>query len=292
MIKSMTGFGRFTARHEGRKIVIEIRSLNSKQMDINARIPALYKEKEIEIRKMIKERLDRGKAEIGIYIENETEDEGVSFNRELVALHYRQAREIADALGVTVDGSDLFLAITRLPDALREKSEELSAAEWECLKGGVEAALDELNRFREQEGNTLLKDLLYRLSLIEEFASAIPRFEEHRVKMVKQRLLEKMREWIDMKTIDRNRLEQELIYYLEKIDITEEKTRLAQHCRYFVETTRDEEAPGRKLGFIAQEIGREINTIGSKANDVDIQKLVVQMKDELEKIKEQTLNLL
>ncbi|MDR2131436.1 MAG: YicC family protein [Odoribacteraceae bacterium] len=292
MIKSMTGFGKITVQHEEKKVVIEVKSLNSKQLDLTTRLPGLYKEKEIEIRGIIKDRLERGKIDLAIYFDNAIEAREMALNHTVIAHYYRQALEVAATLDVQPDKSEILQTIMRLPDALQVKSEEFSEEEWQCLREGIEAALEELNHFREQEGEALMKDILHRISLIETFAAEVPRFEERRVEVIKQRLLEKMKEWGEVKNIDENRLEQELVYYLEKLDITEEKTRLAQHCRYFIETARGEAAPGRKLGFIAQEIGREINTMGAKANDHDIQKLVVNMKDELEKIKEQTLNLL
>ena len=292
MIKSMTGFGRTVVQHGEKRVVVEVKSLNGKQLDITTRLPVLYKEKEIEIRGIIKERLERGKVDFSIYLDNANETRNVTLDNVVIAEYYRQTLDVARALGVTPDENGLLQAIIRLPDVLQVKSEELSAGEWLSIKDGIEETLDELDRFREREGEALLDDILHRVALIEELAITVPRFEERRVKMIKQRLIEKMKEWGEVKQVDENRLEQELVYYLEKLDITEEKTRLAQHCHYFTETARDEKAPGRKLAFIAQEIGREINTMGAKANDIEIQKLVVQMKDELEKIKEQTLNLL
>lgn len=292
MIKSMTGFGRTVVQHGEKRVVVEVKSLNGKQLDITTRLPVLYKEKEIEIRGIIKERLERGKVDFSIYLDNANETRDVTLDNVVIAEYYRQTLDVARALGVTPDENGLLQAIIRLPDVLQVKSEELSAGEWLSIKDGIEETLDELDRFRKREGEALLDDILHRVALIEELAITVPRFEERRVKTIKQRLIEKMKEWGEVKQVDENRLEQELVYYLEKLDITEEKTRLAQHCHYFTETARDEKAPGRKLAFIAQEIGREINTMGAKANDIEIQKLVVQMKDELEKIKEQTLNLL
>jgi uncharacterized protein (TIGR00255 family) len=292
MIRSMTGFGKTTVASGDRKIVIEVKSLNAKQLDVTTRLPGLYKEKEIEIRGLVKSYLDRGKVELSVYFDNAGPDREVTVNREVIVDYFRQVMEVAGALGVEPDGGALLQTIVRLPEALQVKVEELDEEEWLCLKGGIEAALEELNRFREREGEALMEDILHRVALIEGLAAGVPRFEGQRVAAIKQRLLEKMKEWGEVKNVDENRLEQELVYYLEKLDITEEKIRLAQHCHYFIETARQEEAPGRKLGFIAQEIGREINTMGSKANDHDIQKLVVRMKDELEKIKEQVLNLL
>jgi uncharacterized protein (TIGR00255 family) len=195
-------------------------------------------------------------------------------------------------LGISLDQGELLQTIMRFPDTLQIKAEEFNEQEWFALKSGIEQALESLNQFRVQEGKVLIADILHRIELIQHLAAEVPQFETQRIVIIRQRLQEKLKEWSEIKNVDENRLEQELIYYLEKLDITEEKVRLANHCKYFIETAEQEEAPGRKLGFIAQEIGREINTMGSKANDHDIQKLVVRMKDELEKIKEQSLNVL
>lgn len=288
----MTGFGKTTVEFRNKKIIIEIKSLNSKQLDLNLRIPNLYKEKEMEIRGLVKERLDRGKVDMVIYFDNAESEKDVVINRSVVTQYFNQMLEISEQLGVDTDKSALLQTVMRFPDTLQVKAEELDEEEWNALHVGVENALEEMNRFRLQEGAALIKDITHRIALIQELSAQVPAFEKRRVEVIRQKLQEKINEWTDVKNIDQNRLEQEIIYYLEKLDITEEKVRLANHCKYFLETVEKEEAPGRKIGFIAQEIGREINTMGSKANDHDIQKLVVKMKDELEKIKEQSLNVL
>ncbi len=288
----MTGFGKTTVESGNKKIVIEIKSLNSKQLDLNLRMPNLYKEKEMEIRSMVKEQLDRGKVDMNIYFDSSESDKDVSINQSVVMQYFNQMMEISKQLGLEPEGNELLQTVMRFPDTLQVKSEELSEQEWLQLKTGIEKALEEINNFRKQEGKALIKDISCRIELIQQLAAQVPQFEVKRVEVIRQKLQEKINEWTDVKNIDQNRLEQEIIYYLEKLDITEEKVRLANHCKYFLETVEKEDAPGRKIGFIAQEIGREINTMGSKANDHDIQKLVVRMKDELEKIKEQSLNVL
>ncbi|MDR1273752.1 MAG: YicC family protein [Odoribacteraceae bacterium] len=289
MIKSMTGFGKATVATGDKKMVIEIKSLNSKTLDASLRLPPSYKEKELEIRALVKQRLERGKIDLSIH--DDAGERDVALNQPLLAAYFRQLLDVAAALDVAPDKGELLQAALRFPDVMQARAAEAGDEEWQALRRGLDEALDCLDDFRRREGEALVEDILRRVALIESLAAEVPRFEGQRVEVVRQRLRDKLEEW-SAAGVDENRLEQELIYYIEKFDITEEKTRLAQHCRYFVDTARDEEAPGRKLGFIAQEIGREINTLGSKANDHDIQKLVVRMKDELEKIKEQTLNLL
>lgn len=288
----MTGFGKMTIETGNKKIVIEVKSLNSKQLDINLRIPNLYKEKEMEIRNLIKNWLERGKIDVCIYFDNSETEKAVSINSLVVEQYFKQMLEVANTLGVEINNNELLQTIMRFPDTLKQPSEELDEAEWLQLKAGTEKALEMTDLFRKREGEVLIKDILHRIDLIKAYAAEVPQYEGKRIEGVRQRLQEKMKEWQEIQNIDQNRMEQEIIYYLEKLDITEEKVRLANHCQYFIETVEKEEAPGRKLGFIAQEIGREINTMGSKANDHDIQKLVVHMKDELEKIKEQSLNIL
>jgi len=292
MIKSMTGFGKATVESGDRKIIVEVKSLNSKQVDISLRMPNLYKEKEMEIRNIIKNFLERGKIDMTIYFDNADTDKDVSVNQSVVEQYFKQMLDVASSLGVETNNNEILQTVMRFPETLKQKTEELDEGEWERLKTGIEKALEQIDQFRIQEGRVLIKDILHRIDLIQEFASEVPQYEGRRIEGVRQRLLEKMKEWNEIQNIDQNRLEQEIIYYLEKLDITEEKVRLTNHCKYFIETAEKDEAPGRKLGFIAQEIGREINTMGSKANDHDIQKLVVRMKDELEKIKEQSFNIL
>lgn len=288
----MTGFGKTTVECGGKKIVIEIKSLNSKQLDLNLRMPNLYREKEMEIRNMVKEHLDRGKVDMSIYFDNSESDKNVAINKSVVVQYFNQMLEVAETLNISPDRGELLQVVMRFPDTLQVKSEELNESEWNVLRSGIIQALGEIGKFRIQEGKALVKDITHRINLICELAAQVPQFEGRRVEAIRQKLQEKINEWTEVRNIDQNRMEQEIIYYLEKLDITEEKVRLANHCKYFLETIENEEAPGRKIGFIAQEIGREINTMGSKANEHEIQKLVVRMKDELEKIKEQSLNVL
>lgn len=288
----MTGFGKATVETGNKKVVIEIKSLNSKQLDLNMRMPNLYREKEIEIRSMVKEALDRGKVDMNIYFDNADMSKDVAINQSVVMQYFQQLLDISAQLGVEPDKNGLLQTLMRFPETLQVKAEELDEEEWLRLKAGIERTLEEINKFRAQEGKALMRDITHRIELIQQLAAQVPQFEGKRVEVIRQRLQERLNEWAEIKNVDQNRMEQEIIYYLEKLDITEEKVRLANHCKYFLETIEKEEAPGRKIGFIAQEIGREINTMGSKANDVDIQKLVVRMKDELEKIKEQGLNVL
>ncbi len=292
MIKSMTGFGKASVACGNKKIVVEIKSLNSKQLDVNLRLPGIYREKEMEIRNRLKAVLERGKVEMSVYMDQSVSDKEVCVNRPVVELYFHQMLETAAALSAEVDRGELLRTVMRFPETLKQPNEELNEAEWALLQGGMEQALEEVERFRIQEGAILKNELVHRIGLIGALAAEVPFYETKRVESIRQRLADKLKEWNEVKNIDQNRLEQEIIYYLEKLDITEEKVRLDNHCNYFLATLNEEEAPGRKLGFIAQEIGREINTMGSKANDHDIQKLVVRMKDELEKIKEQSLNIL
>lgn len=292
MIKSMTGFGKATVDYGTKKVIVEVKSLNSKQLDINLRTPSLYKEKDIEIRNMIKNVLERGKVDMYIYFDNAEDEKDVAVNQSVVKQYYNQMLEVSSSLGIEIDKGELLQTVMRFPDTMQVKMDELDEEAWNALKSAIEKALADVDQFRIQEGKVLIADILKRIDMIKSLSAEVPQFEKQRVVTIKQRLQDKMKEWCEIKNIDENRLEQEIIYYLEKLDITEEKVRLANHCKYFIETVEQEEAPGRKLGFIAQEIGREINTMGSKANDHDIQKLVVRMKDELEKIKEQSLNVL
>ena len=288
----MTGFGKTTVETGNKKMVVEIKSLNAKQFDMGLRLPGLFKDKEMEIRSMVKERLDRGKIDMAIYYDSTFDGEkNVSVNDAVVVKYFNQMLEVSGQLGFEPDKNELLQTVMRFPDSLQVKTEQLQEDEWMILRGGIEKALDEIDGFRIQEGKALIKDILHRIDLIQQYAGQVPQYESRRIETVRQKLQEKLNEWTAVKA-DQNRLEQELIYYLEKLDITEEKVRLANHCKYFIETVEKEVAAGRKLGFIAQEIGREINTMGSKSNDLDIQKLVVMMKDELEKIKEQSLNVL
>jgi uncharacterized protein YicC (UPF0701 family) len=270
MIKSMTGYGKAIAEIPQKKITVEIKSLNSKQLDISIKLPWLYKEKELEIRTLLSQKLERGKIDVTIYSDN-LEDEPVpEINKSTVKKYYDQLRIIADEL--KIDFNDHILTtLMRLPDTLNTRKQELSIEEWQLVKNNIIEAIDMLDLYRLEEGNALKKD---------------------RISRIREKLTSMLEENMSSENIDRNRFEQELIFYLEKFDINEEKVRLTKHCEYFVETLDSPSPNGKILGFIAQEIGREINTIGSKANDAAIQKLVVMMKDDLEKIKEQILNIL
>lgn len=287
----MTGYGKAIVETQQKKITIEIKSLNSKQLDINTRLPWLYKEKEIEIRNMISQGLERGKIELTIVFDNLDEEFIPVINKTIVKNYYIQLKEIAGELKVKT-GDNILSTIMRLPDTMKSERPELSADEWQVAKSQLAEALSMLDLYRIEEGKALEQDVKNSLSRIMGSLENIEIFEEGRISKVKERLTMLLDENVKSENIDRNRFEQELIFFLEKYDINEEKVRLRKHCEYFVDTMASPSPNGKVLGFIAQEMGREINTIGSKANDASIQKLVVMMKDDLEKIKEQTLNVL
>jgi uncharacterized protein (TIGR00255 family) len=291
MIKSMTGYGKAIAETPQKKITIEVKSLNSKQLDLNARLPWLYKEKELEIRNLLSQKLERGKIDITINFDNLEEEFIPVINKSTFRNYYNQLTELAGEMGLTMD-NQVISTIMRLPETLKSDKPELSEDEWKVVKENILEAISMLNLYRVEEGNALSKDLKSSLSRILRSLENIESFEEDRIKRVREKLLSLLDENVKSENIDKNRFEQELIFYLEKFDINEEKVRLRKHCEYFLETLSTDGSNGKVLGFIAQEIGREINTIGSKANDASIQKLVVMMKDDLEKIKEQTLNVL
>jgi uncharacterized protein (TIGR00255 family) len=294
MIKSMTGYGKAESETDGRKITVEVRSLNSKQLDLSVRIPALYRPAEYEIRADAAKKLQRGKVDIYISYESVEGANVGSINKAAFGNYCNQLQNLmaANKLEWQSGLMDAILvpAILRLPEVVQNDSVEIPEDELATVRRTASAAMDNLEKFREQEGAVLLADLLARVDTIERLKEALTPYEAPRVELVRNRIREHIASL--QIPVDTNRLEQEMIFYVEKFDITEEKVRLQNHCDYFREVARTEENPGRKLGFIAQEIGREINTTGSKANDVNIQKIVVQMKDELEKIKEQLLNLL
>ena len=289
MIKSMTGFGKSVTALNNKKITVEIRSLNSKQLDLSLKLPGKYRTLEYEIRTIASKEIVRGKAEIAISVETTAVESTTSINKELFAAYYRQIVEAQEAVGITTC-PNLTEVIMRMPDVVSQEAATISEEEHSAIINGVHSALEEFNSFRQQEGAALIADLLSRVDLIEGYKSAVVPFEESRIETIRTRINENLAK-LNVEP-DTNRLEQEIIYYLEKLDITEEKVRLKNHCDYFRNTAGEEEQVGRKLGFIAQEMGREINTMGSKANNADIQILVVKMKDELEKIKEQVLNIL
>ena len=290
----MTGYGKAEAVLDHKKITVEIRSLNSKQLDLTVKVPAVYRQSEYEIRNRIGKRLQRGKIDAYVSYEITGDSVPVNIDRKTFTAYFGQIREIAAENGIDWNGSALDAAVVppvlRLPEVIQNDQQTVSEAETQALKRCVEEAVDHMEQFRIQEGAILIADLLRRIDRIEQLKEEIVPFEKARAETIKTRI----RENIESLGIpfDANRLEQEMIYYIEKLDITEEKVRLQNHCKYFREVARGEEAPGRKLGFIAQELGREINTLGSKANEATIQKKVVEMKDELEKIKEQVLNIL
>jgi uncharacterized protein (TIGR00255 family) len=291
MLKSMTGFGKAVCELKDKVITIEIKSLNSKQLDIFTRIPAIYREKDLDIRNLLSNKLKRGKIEFNLIIEITDAKNAGKINAPVVKEYYKQLKEIGNELKIDYNDSILGL-IMRLPESLKIDKEELDDSEWKKVTDAIQTSLTSLNEFRNQEGAALKKDLLHRINKIEETIPKIKEFEADRIKSIREKLESSLNEYSEIEKVDTNRLEQELIYYLEKLDITEEKVRLRNHCTYFKEVIESSEPVGKKLGFIGQEIGREVNTIGSKANNHDIQKLVVEMKDELEKIKEQVLNVL
>lgn len=290
MLKSMTGYGKSELEINNKKIIIEIKSLNSKQLDINLKLSNSFREKELEIRKILK-KLERGKVEFYINIESLESELSVSINKPSFLAYYNQIKEIGNELDIKT--SELTINnILKLPDVLQNKKNVLDENEWENLKTQIDLAILNLNKFREQEGSALEKDIELRINKILNLLSEVDAPEENRIEKIKERIKNNFNNFLTEKNIDENRFEQELIYYIEKIDITEEKTRLRNHCNYFLKNIKTTAPVGKKLGFISQEIGREINTLGSKANDSDLQKIVIKMKDELEKIKEQLLNIL
>ena len=291
MIRSMTGFGKTEFEVGNKKITLEIKSLNSKQLDINTRIPAMYREKDIEIRRLISEMLTRGKVDFALYLDNLGTESTSRINAAIVKDYYRQLKTIHKELGLEVNES-IMNSIMRLPETVKMVYDELDEAEWLEVRENLIKTLDDLNRFRDQEGLALKTDIVNNIQNILDLLSQVEPHETQRMENVKTKIMDSLNEMQQNGNIDKNRFEQELIYYMEKLDINEEKIRLANHCSYFTETMAENEPSGRKLGFIAQEIGREINTLGSKANESNLQRIVVQMKDNLEKIKEQVLNVL
>lgn len=291
MIKSMTGFGKHTIDLGDRRINIEIKSLNSKQFDANLRLPPLYREKEAEIRLMLSAGLERGKVECNINIDSNGETVNHQFNRALAKKYYEEIALLANELGLEVN-NELINTVVRMPDVLKAEQASLSKEEWVQISKAITGAIQELNEFRTREGAALAKDLNERVKLIEQLLKEVEPLEKERIDHVRARLQKSLEDSQLAATTDKNRYEQEIIYYLEKLDITEEKVRLKKHCQYFLEILQEKGSNGKKLGFVSQEMGREINTLGSKANHADIQKIVVLMKDELEKIKEQLFNIL
>ena len=291
MIQSMTGYGKAVVAYKDKKIHVEVKSLNSKQLDLNTRIAPLYREKEMEMRQMVAEALIRGKADMSVWIEKDTLVDATPINAALVENYYQQIQDIAQKTGIPVP-EDWFYTLLRMPDVLTKTDmEELEDAEWEAVKGAVQEALKNLVDFRIQEGAALQKKFSEKIDNIERLLGEIEPYEQSRVEKIRQRIIDGLQQ-IPSVDYDKNRLEQELIYYIEKLDISEEKQRLTNHLKYFRDTMAEPAGQGKKLGFIAQEMGREINTTGSKSNQAEMQNIVVKMKDELEQIKEQVLNAL
>ena len=291
MIQSMTGYGKAVVVYKGKKINVEIKSLNSKQLDLMTRIAPLYREKEMEIRQIVAEKLLRGKVEMSVWIEKDASAEATPVNTALMDNYYQQLKVFADEHGLT-GGMDWMQTLVRMPDVLtKTEVEELEEEEWAVARAGVEEAVQHLVDFRTQEGAALEKKFAEKIDNIERLLASIEPYEKSRVEKIRARILDGLKQ-IPEAEHDKNRLEQELIYYIEKLDISEEKQRLTNHLKYFRETMADKAGQGKKLGFIAQEMGREINTTGSKSNQAEMQNIVVMMKDELEQIKEQVLNAL
>jgi uncharacterized protein (TIGR00255 family) len=293
MIKSMTGYGKAECKLKDKTVSIELKSLNSRQLEIHSKLPGIYREKDLELRNIIASLLKRGKVELSIAVEYSDEKRASLINKDTVKSYYRQLKSINDDLDIK-QSEPLLQAIMRLPEVLAPVNEELGSKEWEALVKSFHDSVRELDGFRIQEGDMIAKDFAGRVTVIQDYLRQVSNYEERRIDNIRKRLRESLNELPGKENVDPARFEQELIYYIEKLDITEEKTRLTNHCKYFLKVMKDngDEPVGKKLGFITQEMGREINTIGSKANDFDIQKLVVNMKDEIEKIKEQLNNIL
>lgn len=282
----MTGFGKASVQLPSKKITVEVKSLNSKGLDLNARIPSVYREMELEVRNLVAQTLERGKIDFSIFIENTTEQTSTKVNVPIVRAYVAQLREVY----AQADETELIKMAVRMPDALKTEREEMDEEEWNDIRKVIDEALVNIQQFRTSEGVALEKEFLHRIANIMTMMNEAMALDGERIINVKRKLTSALDEL--KVTLDENRFEQELIFYLEKYDITEEKVRLENHLNYFIETLAGKEANGRKLGFITQEMGREINTMGSKSNHSGMQKIVVQMKDELEKIKEQVLNVL
>ncbi|MDH6533686.1 YicC family protein [Parabacteroides sp. 52] len=290
MIQSMTGFGKVTTELPSKKVTVEIKALNSKQLDLSTRMPSIYKEKDMEIRTLLLQTLERGKVEFTIYIEYIGKDTPTQINLTAVENYYNQIKEIAEKLQIAVP-ADWFQTLLRMPEAIKSEVAELDETEWDVILAAVKEAIRQLCDFRKQEGQMLFGLFEKKIANIHQLLTEVEVYEGERLEKIKARIMDNLEKVVE-KDYDKNRFEQEMIYYIEKLDINEEKSRLENHLNYFISTITQGNSQGKKLGFIAQEIGREINTLGSKSNHVEMQKIVVQMKDELEQIKEQVLNVL
>lgn len=292
MIQSMTGFGKSDTQFNEKKIHIEIKSLNSKNMDLSMRIAPLYREKELELRTMIISQLERGKVDFSLWAEKETTAQASTINAEAIASYRQQMEQVCQQTGLEMPTANFWELVIKLPEVITTSAvDELCEEEWNIVRQATQEAIDHLIQFRQQEGEALSHKFTQNLNNIEQLMQRIEPFEKQRVEKIRQRLEERLAELKGV-DYDRARLEQELIYYIEKLDISEEKQRLTNHINYFRETMREGKGQGKKLGFIAQEMGREINTTGSKSNQAEMQNIVVMMKDELEQIKEQVLNVM
>lgn len=291
MIQSMTGFGKVTAELPTKKVTVEIKALNSKQLDLSTRIPSIYKEKEMQIRSRLLQTLERGKVDFAIYIEYIGKEASSQINQEAVMSYFAQLKELSDKLGISAPSSwDELQLVLRMPDVIKTDPVEVDEDEWNVVKQAIDEAIQHLCDFRIQEGAMLQKLFTQKVSNIAALLNDVESYEKERIEKIKGRILDNLEKLaVDY---DKNRFEQEMIYYIEKLDVNEEKNRLDNHLKYFLETMETGHGQGKKLGFIAQEMGREINTLGSKSNHADMQKIVVRMKDELEQIKEQVLNVL
>jgi len=287
----MTGYGKAECELALKKITVEVRSLNSKVLDVNTRIPGVYREKELEIRRELSDRLIRGKIDFSIFSESLGVESNSAINSSMVKSYFSQLSEISKELQIPV-GEVTLQIIMQLPEVVKTTRDELDENEWKTVVAAIREALDAMDTFRIQEGLSLYNDIIFNINTITTLLEQVAPYELERSAKVKERILEGLKELSSPEGVDHNRLEQEMIFYLEKLDINEEKVRLGNHCTYFLETLELEEPIGKKLGFIAQEIGREINTLGSKANHTEMQKLVIGMKDALERVKEQLLNAL
>jgi uncharacterized protein (TIGR00255 family) len=289
MLKSMTGFGKATKEFENKTVSVEIRSLNSKNIDLSLRLSSIYRDKEHELKSEISKLLERGKIDLSIYVESKQVETPVQINSDLAKSYYNQLKQLAAELNEPT--TNLMSHVLKMPDVLKAERKEPNENDWKDIQEVVYSAIASLNKFREDEGKSIEKDFMDRLTIIADSLEKIKEHDASRIQNIRDRIHKNLEEVVGKDKIDNNRFEQELIYYIEKLDINEEKVRLKTHLDYFLKTMK-EPAGGRKLNFIGQEIGREVNTIGSKANDAEMQKLVVLMKDELEKIKEQTNNVL
>lgn len=291
MIQSMTGYGKATGTYTDKKITVEVKSLNSKYFDLNLRMPGFYRENELTLNKKLSKLIVRGKVDFSIYVELPPKANSTKINHEVVTTYFNDLKSLSGSLGVSDDARLMELAM-RMPDVYSQEKEELDEDEWKAVEVLIEEAITNFEEFRKREGQILHNEFSNNITRIGELMQEVEQYEGERIETVKARLKSNLEEKLDNPQIDKNRFEQELIYFIEKYDVTEEKVRLKGHLDYFLEVIKNDKSEGKKLGFISQEIGREVNTLGSKANHQEIQKIVVEMKDLLEKIKEQVLNTL